>query len=134
MRARLYQGEIALGQGDAGAAIASAQVIQREATGMGVRRYVTLAQLLVARGRLAAGEPVDLDVIQTALDRLDEVAGLEAWWLTAALAQAADVTAWVTLAERRVAHLAGHAGPYADTLVRTAGRILETMRITGRNG
>jgi tetratricopeptide (TPR) repeat protein len=32
MRARLYQGEIALGQGDAGAAIASAQMIQREAT------------------------------------------------------------------------------------------------------
>jgi hypothetical protein len=101
---------------------------------MGVLRYVTLAELLESRARLGSGEPVDLDGIQTALDRLTEVAGLEAWWLTASLAQAAGVDAWMTLAERRVAELAGHAGPYAGTLGRTAERMLERMRITGRNG
>jgi tetratricopeptide (TPR) repeat protein len=134
MRARLYQGEIALGRGDAEAAIASAREIEHQATEMGVLRYVTLAELLESRARLGSGEPVDLDGIQTALDLLTEVAGLEAWWLTASLAQAAGVDAWMTLAERRVAELAGHAGPYAGTLGRTAERMLERMRITGRNG
>jgi hypothetical protein len=81
-----------------------------------------LAALVVADARLRRGEPVDLAGVDRLLAELPAVAGLEAWWITADLADAADVDAWRRLADERVAALAAHAGPHRRSLEREAAR------------
>jgi tetratricopeptide (TPR) repeat protein len=134
MRAHLYRAEIALASDDYESAITLAADVGREATTMGAARHATLAELVEARARLLSGEPVDLDRIGRAVERLGELAGLEAWWLTATMAAASGVDAWMSLAESRVMDLASRAGPYAETLCREAGTTLERMRTTRRRG
>jgi hypothetical protein len=63
---------------------------------------------------------------------LPDLAGLEAWWLTAQAARATGIDAWWELAERRVARLAGEAGERGDGLRRYAAARLERMRTGGR--
>jgi tetratricopeptide (TPR) repeat protein len=134
MRAHLYRAEIALAFGDNESAMKVAADVGKEAAAMGASRHATLAELVEARARLASGEPIVLDRIARAVDRLGQLAGLEAWWLTAAMAAAAGVDAWMTLAESRVADLASRSGPYADRLCREAGTRLDRMRTTRRRG
>jgi tetratricopeptide (TPR) repeat protein len=55
--------------------------------------------------------------------RLDEVAGLEGWWITAGVARVFAVDAWKNLAQRRVGALLQRAGSYATALERAASRI-----------
>ena len=58
------------------------------------------------------------------LGELDEVAGLESWWITADVAKAFGVDEWEQLARRRVHTLQAHAGRYAASLDRAAARRL----------
>jgi DNA-binding SARP family transcriptional activator len=112
LRRRLLLGRVALADGRPEDARAEAAAVLADATARGVRRYEVLARLLAAQ----AGEPAREDDVAA----LDEVAGLEAWWLTADLATATGNDAWRALAERRLAALVAQAGPYADAL-RTFG-------------
>jgi hypothetical protein len=70
-------------------------------------------------GRQMGAVP-DLDEVGQLLSRLDELAGLEGWWITAQVAQVFDVQDWEQLARRRVAALRVRAGPHARSLDRAA--------------
>ena len=132
LRARLYRGEIALVAGDIAEAQRAATEVLCESQRIGMSRYAVLADLLLARSRLAADERVAHEDIDRLLGALREVAGMEAWHLTARVAAAANVDRWWTLAEARVAELAAHAGAHADDLQRAAGTTLARMRTPSR--
>jgi hypothetical protein len=83
-------------------------------------RYEVMAGLLDAEAGFRSGDPTDLDWVHALLARLPAVAGLEAWWLTADMAEAAGEPRWSTLAEERVTALAARAGRYRDTLTQAA--------------
>ena len=72
--------------------------------------------------RAGAGGAVDLDEVDRLLSRLGDVAGLEAWWITAGVARVFGVDALGGTGGRRVAALAKRAGPYATALERSAAR------------
>ena len=134
LRARLLSARLALAHGSFEEASALAAAVGEDAGALSSPRYVVLSRLVQARSRLAAGEPEDLDTVGRLLDRLGEVAGLEAWWIAAEVATETGVEAWGVTAERHLATLVRSAGPYADLLSRRAGTRLERMRITGRSG
>jgi hypothetical protein len=128
LRARLYRGEIALDAGRAEHARQTATEVLLESKRIGTRRYTALADLLLARSRLAAGERIAHEELDRQLGGLREVAGMEAWRLTARVAATANVDRWWGLAEQRVAELAAHAGVHAESLQRVAGTMLARMR------
>ena len=132
LRARLYQAEIALAGGDSERATTVAADLLAEARERGVLRYQSLAGLLLVRARLAAGENVDLAAVDRVLAGLGNVAGMEAWRLTATVAAAAGVERWWALAETRAAELAAHAGPRSSNFERVAAATLERMRTAKR--
>jgi DNA-binding SARP family transcriptional activator len=134
LRARLLGARLALATGAAEEAWAAAEGLRDDARAQGAGRYVALARLLEARSRAAAGERVDVDAVGDVLRRLDRLAGMEAWWLTAEAAAALGVDPWWAAADRRLAALAAAAGPYAGTLTRWAGTRLESIRTVGRRG
>jgi hypothetical protein len=84
---------------------------------LGVPRYAVLADLVDALAAVHAGERVDPAAVDTTLRRLPDVAGLEAWWWTDALAQATGLDEWGRLAQRRGGELVEHAGGH-DTALR----------------
>jgi hypothetical protein len=57
-----------------------------------------------------------MEEVEQLLSRLGGVAGLEAWWITAEVAQAFDVHRWTELARKRVAELRSHAGNHVGSL------------------
>lgn len=134
LRSRLISARLALAQGSLDEASALAGAVSEDARELSASRYVVLARLVQARSRMTAGEPEDLDEVGRLLDRLVEVAGLEAWWLAAEVAAETGVDAWRVTAERHLATVARAAGPYADLLSRRAATRLERMSITGRSG
>lgn len=131
-RAALLASRLHLSAGDNEAALASAGALEAAAVTRGDRRYAALGALLVARARARLGEPLDLDEIALRLDALGEVAGLEAWWITADVAADTGVEAWEALAAHRVAALAGEAGERAQAFVRHADRYFSARGLTGR--
>lgn len=131
LRARLLSGRLALAEGAFEDAQASAAHLAEEAGRLGVARYLAVARLLEALALAAAGEAVDRDELSRLLEALPQLAGLEAWWLTAEVAAVTGVDAWWVLAERRVARLAEGAGDHAETLRRYAATRLERMRTSG---
>ncbi|MDP8929748.1 MAG: hypothetical protein M3O70_14550, partial [Actinomycetota bacterium] len=134
LRSRLISARLALAQGSLDEASALAGAVSEDARAASASRYVVLGRLVQAHSRMAAGEPEDLDEVGRLLDRLVEVAGLEAWWLAAEVAAQAGVEGWRVSAERHLATLARAAGPYAELLSRRAGARLERTSITGRSG
>jgi hypothetical protein len=116
LRARLLAGRCALAQGDFATAIEDLHGVLEEAGRIGLRRYRAVSAVLLAEARWRAGEPVAPESVAPAVDALDQVAALEAWWLTGSLAQASGVEAWHRLAEHRVARLAAQAGQHAAAL------------------
>jgi class 3 adenylate cyclase/DNA-binding SARP family transcriptional activator len=133
-RAGILSGRLALARGDAEEAFALALGLAEEAERLGARRHAVLARLLEADARAVLGETVDAAALDSILGELPGLAGLEAWWLTAHAAAASGVEAWWGLAERRLADLIDHAGPYAEGLRRYGAARLERMRTTGRKG
>ncbi|HVM52699.1 MAG TPA: BTAD domain-containing putative transcriptional regulator [Acidimicrobiales bacterium] len=98
----VLQARFALATGDRDRAVELATTAADDAAARGTARYALLA-------RAVQGEP-------DAVDGLDRVAGLEAWWVTAELAaRTGDDGLWRD-AERRAGALVAAAGPHADTL------------------
>lgn len=134
LRGRLLRARLILAEGAPDEALAGAAGVREDAGRLGDARYATLARLVEARSRAAAGERDDLDEIARVLERLGEVAGLEAWWLTAEVASALGVSPWWAIAERHLTALQANAGPYAEALSAWAGARLDRMRTTARSG
>ena len=124
IRARLLDGRIALKAGDTGAAVDAGEDVLAEADRLGLGRYRVTGQLLVAQAAAIAGDTVDHDALGVLLEQLVDVAGLEAWWLTADVAAATRHPPFRALAERRVAELASRAGQLSEDLERAASRYL----------
>jgi hypothetical protein len=127
LRGRLLQARLDLAAGDAVAARHGALALAADALTMGVPRYEVQAGLVAAVAGLRSGDRVDeadLEVVQGLLTRLDQVAGLESWWITADVARAFGVDAWEALARQRVAELRTHAGRLGPSLERAASRRL----------
>jgi class 3 adenylate cyclase/DNA-binding SARP family transcriptional activator len=133
-RAGLLSGRLALAAGHAEDAQAAAIALGDDAERLGARRHAAFARLLEARARAALGDPVDLAGMDSILESLPRLAGLEAWWLTAEIAASAGVEAWWALAEGRVERLARAGGPWAEGLRRYAATRLERIRISGVKG
>jgi tetratricopeptide (TPR) repeat protein len=131
----------ALDRGDPDAASESAAAVMADCDRRGTGRYHALALLVAARARLAAGDVLDQpgdarparldhEAVDGALTRLETLAGLEAWRLTAELAAAAGEDRWWRDAERRAGSLIAHAGPHGEVLRRFVG---STFTALGRS-
>jgi DNA-binding SARP family transcriptional activator len=104
LRAALLAGRCALAEGDRPGAARVADDVLARAVRLGQPRYQVLARLLGAlAGAVDADVEADVDVDQVRRDlgAVEQVAPLEAWWLTAELAEALDVQEWRELAAAR---------------------------------
>ena len=115
-RHRLARARVALLEGDAATATDLAIAVATEAEAAGSRRYAVFGRLVAARATAVRGEAVDLDAVAADLRALDDVAGLEGWWVTAEVAAACRVDAWWHDAERRAGALAAVAGEHEAPL------------------
>lgn len=128
LRHGLLTARLQLARGDLDAASATAAEVNAAAETIGGRKYVVLASLLGAQLRAAAGARPDPQTVQEHVNALDEVAGMEAWWVTAEVAAALGVDRWWGLAEERTARLAAAAGEHRSGFEGYAGARLERMR------
>ncbi|MBV9577580.1 MAG: AAA family ATPase [Chloroflexi bacterium] len=119
----------ALATGDYARAASLASDVLADGFDRRTRRYPLIAQLTLARARLAAGEAINHDECDRLLAELDQCAGLEAWYLTAELAAASGMDRWWRDAERRAGALVARAGDYAETLRR---HVASTFAALGR--
>jgi DNA-binding SARP family transcriptional activator/tetratricopeptide (TPR) repeat protein len=120
LRERLLRARLELAGGEATAAFERAESLAADAASLGVTRYEVQARLVAATAAWRPGATADLDAIGGLLDRLDQVAGLEGWWLTAEIGRRFDVGAWQDQAAGRVAALQKRAGRYGVSLERFA--------------
>jgi len=132
LRSQWLQARLRLQSGEAPAALELSAALQTDARRLSSPRYEVLGRLLEARARAAAGEPVTRDAGAADLLRLGDLAGLEAWWLTAEHAHELGVEAWWQLAEGRVNQLAARAGVRADAFRTYAAARLEEIRTSSR--
>ena len=109
LRARLLTGRLAVAEEDWEEAQGAAADLAEESGRLGIARYLAAARILEAQARAGAGEALEAGGLAAVLESLPDLAGLEAWWLTAQAARAAGIDAWWDLAERRVQHLAATA-------------------------
>jgi DNA-binding SARP family transcriptional activator len=124
LRGRLLTARLDLARGDPEVARVGAEALVTDATARGIPRYRVQAQLVAAMAARQYGRTVDPIEVDRLLGELDEVAGLESWWITADVAKAFGVGRWEELARRRVGDLQAHAGRYAASLERAAARRL----------
>ena len=124
LRARLLRARLALSAGNPETAEEIASSLVADTVPLGTVRYEIQARLVAAQARARSASPCDLAEVAALLDKLPHVAGLEAWWLTAEVADVFGVDQWRALAGRRVAELAARAGDRAETLSRAAARRL----------
>jgi tetratricopeptide (TPR) repeat protein len=124
LRGRLVRARLEFALGDYEAARASAGSLAVDSAGLGASRYEVQARLVVAMAAQRAGSPTDMDEVDRSLLKLEEVAGLESWWITAEVVEVFGVDAWKELARCRAAALSHRAGPYAAGLLRSAAHRL----------
>jgi DNA-binding SARP family transcriptional activator/tetratricopeptide (TPR) repeat protein len=124
LRGRLLRARLDLALGEAELAIVGAESLATDAAALGTPRYEVQARLAGAMAAHRIGGAVDHDEVARLLMRLDDLAGLEAWRITAEVAQEFGVGEWATLAGRRAGELRTRAGGYADALGREADRRL----------
>ena len=124
LRGRLLRATLDRETGNFEAARAGATSLAADAATLGTPRYEVQALLLAAMAARQQGTAPDHEAVGRLLQRLDEVAGLEGWRITAEVAGVFEVPAWRELAARRVQSLQRHAGRYADALGRAASRYL----------
>ena len=124
LRGRLLRARLDLARGDPEAARVAAEGLVADAAARGVPRYRVQAQLVAATAARQGGRTVDHHGVDRLLAELDQVAGLESWWITADVARAFGVDEWERLARRRVVALQAHAGRYGASLERAAARRL----------
>jgi len=124
LRGRLIRARLDLETRDFAAARAGAESLAIDAASLGTPRYEIQARLVSAMAAHQAGDRPDLPTVAGLLARLDDVAGLEGWWITAEVAGVFGVREWEELAGRRVRSLRRRAGRYAGTLDLAASRYL----------
>lgn len=124
LRARLLRGRLGLAVGELERARTIADGLAEDAAVLGLPRYEVQARLVAAQAVAGTSDAPDLDSVGRLLTRLGVVAGLESWWITADVAHAYGVEAWLALAERRVGALLQVAGPYASSLELRAGQLV----------
>ena len=122
LRGRLLRATLDRETGNFEAARAGATSLAADAARLGTPRYEVQALLVAAMAARQQGRAPDHGAVDQLLQRLDEVAGLEGWRITADVAAVFDVPAWRESAARRVRLLQRHAGRYADALGRAASR------------
>ncbi|HEY3810264.1 MAG TPA: AAA family ATPase, partial [Acidimicrobiales bacterium] len=125
LRGRLIQARLDLAGGDLAAAWSGGQSLAEEAGRVGSPRYRVQARLVAAMAAHQSGVLTDRDLVHGLLLRLDEVAGLEAWWITAEVARVFAVDGWAELARSRAGRLQRRAGGYASALERAAAPRLD---------
>ncbi|HEV7828720.1 MAG TPA: hypothetical protein VGP04_07680, partial [Pseudonocardiaceae bacterium] len=101
-----------------------AESLAADAASLGAARYQAQARLVAATAAHRLGAAVDLTEVDGLLIRLDELAGLESWWITAEIARTFGIRGWEDLARRRVGKLRTRAGGHVSALEREAGRWL----------
>jgi hypothetical protein len=106
----------ALATGDLETARTRAQQAIVDADQRGSARYGSFARVIAARVAVKAGEPLDHDAIDAVLSTLERCGGLEAWWVTAELADATGVDLWWRDADRRAGALVAGSGEHAEPL------------------
>jgi VIT1/CCC1 family predicted Fe2+/Mn2+ transporter len=124
-RGRLIRARLQFALGEYEVARASAGALVADSARLGAFRYEVQARLVAAMAAQRTGSPADMDEVDSLLLSLDQVAGLESWWITAEAAQVFAVDTWKDMAGRRVAALSRRAGSYAAVLERSATRRLE---------
>jgi DNA-binding SARP family transcriptional activator len=127
LRYWLLRGRLAHARNRAEEAIALARRVHGAAAEMGAARYADLAKVLEIMSAAELGERSE-PVVGVVLKRLPGHSGLEAWWLTAAVAAARTDPAIHELAEASAARLATHAGAYAANFWQYADARLQRMR------
>lgn len=113
---QLLRARLALLKGDHVTARRQAADLAANATELGALRHATLARLALAQARARNGDPANYDEVERDLAELPAVAGLDAWWLTADLANDYPVDRWWQLAEARLAELLDASGTYRHQL------------------
>jgi tetratricopeptide (TPR) repeat protein len=122
-RSRLLRARCDLAAGNYAGASEQASTLAQAVGEIGVPRYEVQASLVEAMAEQRAGGAVDRGPVDRLLHRLKDLAGLEAWWITAEVATVFAEPRWDTLAHARVAELVKRAGPYASSLERAARHI-----------
>ncbi|MCU1346172.1 MAG: putative DNA-binding protein [Acidimicrobiia bacterium] len=124
MRARLLRARSCLAEGELGQALEFAGALAADAGRDGIVRYEVQARLVEASALRRSGRAVNLDQVALDLDRLTQVAGLEAWWITAGVAEVFGADAWYRLAEQRATYLMSRAGPHGASLTALVENVL----------
>jgi hypothetical protein len=124
LRTRLLGARCDLATDDAATAAEEATALAQAARDLGVPRYEVQANLVRTMAEERIGVRVDRAEVDRLLAQLDDLAGLEAWWITAETARVFREPTWEALARARVAALVKRAGPYAGSLERAARRAL----------
>jgi DNA-binding SARP family transcriptional activator/tetratricopeptide (TPR) repeat protein len=124
LRGRLLRARLQHATRDFDGALPGAESLATDCALLGTPRYEIQARLVAAMSSHQAGVTPELETVGELLARLDEVAGLEGWWITAEVARVFGVHEWVELAGRRVASLRRRAGARAEALDRAATRYL----------
>ena len=125
LRTRLLGARCDLAADQAAQAAEDATDLAQAARELDVPRYEIQARIVGAIAHQRIGVGVDRDEVDRWLQRLDVLAGLEAWWITAETARAFAEPKWETLARARVAGLVRQAGPYSGSLERAAHRTFD---------
>jgi len=120
LRRRLLEARRDLVTSDFEAAADGAARLADHAAALGAPRHGLQAQLLCVMARRQAGLRYDAEDVDALLHRLDRMAGMEAWWLTAEVAECFGEARWTKLAAQRASDLASVAGPFALSLRRAA--------------
>jgi len=116
MRAQVLRARLALLAGAADDVRELTASVRVAASERGVPRYAVFVDLIDALAALRSADAIDPVAVDATLRRLPDVAGLEAWWWTDALARAGGRDEWRRLADERGAELIAQAGERADVV------------------
>jgi DNA-binding SARP family transcriptional activator/tetratricopeptide (TPR) repeat protein len=124
LRGRLIRARLDQATGDFHGALAGAESLAVDATLLGTPRCEIQARLVAAMSAHQVGATSDHEMVAGLLTRLDEVAGLEGWWITAEVSRVFGVHEWEELAGRRVRSLRRQTSDHKEALDRAASRYL----------
>jgi DNA-binding SARP family transcriptional activator/tetratricopeptide (TPR) repeat protein len=128
----LITARLALLQGNAEQALATANRLAGTSASLGVPRYASAARVLGHRAGRRLGNPVNMGAVEADLEELAAAVAIEAWWWTGDAAADFGVPAWLDRAARLAGRLADHAGPHAATLRREADKRMQQWKLTVR--
>jgi len=104
-RAALIESRLALARGRCDESLRLAGELVASADARGSIRHARLADAVVAMARCTGGDPPPPDDIEALLTRVDDIAGLESWRITADLARLVPSDALRAAVSQRVARL-----------------------------